>query len=223
MTVILIVLVVVLAVSLAVVIARQRGALRPAAARPAEQRTRRILFPFTSAALSPRALAAALRLARAEDAVLVPVFLARVPLHLPLDSPLPRQAETCNALQEVIEHRAAEVGVPVDARIERGRTFRHALRQTIAHERFDRIVIAAAPHGGHGFDPDDVAWLLDNAQGEIVVLRPGAEDNFKLPESRRARRGRTRGRTRDGAPESSTRLPVTLALGRLRGRGTVRV
>ena len=54
-----------------------------------------------------------------------------------------------------------------------GATYRHALRQTIAHERFDRIVVAAAPHGGHGFGPEDVAWLLDNAPGEIVVLRPG--------------------------------------------------
>jgi hypothetical protein len=27
-------------------------------------------------------------------------------------------------------------GVPVDARIERGRTYRHALRQTIAHEHY---------------------------------------------------------------------------------------
>ncbi|MGB0093252.1 MAG: hypothetical protein WBP81_12085 [Solirubrobacteraceae bacterium] len=51
--------------------------------------TRRILFPFVAYALSPHALDAALRLANAEDATLVPVFLARVPLHLPLDAPLP--------------------------------------------------------------------------------------------------------------------------------------
>ena len=135
---------------------------------------RRILFPFVATALSRRALDAALRLARAEGATLVPVFLARVPLNLPLDAPLPKQAQVAIPLQEAIEHRALKCGVPVDARVERGRTERHALRQTIAHERFDRIVMAAAPHGGHGFDPDDVAWLLDHAPGEIVVLRPGS-------------------------------------------------
>jgi hypothetical protein len=58
----------------------------------------------------------------------------------------------------------------------RGRNRRHALRQAIAEENFDRIVIAASAQGSHGFDPDDVAWLLANAPGEIVVLRPSAED-----------------------------------------------
>jgi nucleotide-binding universal stress UspA family protein len=104
--------------------------------------------------------------------------MARVPLHLPLDAPLLSQSRVAIDLQEAIEQRASAFGISVDARVERGRTTRHALRQTIAHEQFDRIVIAAAPHGGHGFDPDDVAWLLDNAPGEIVVLRPGAEDQL---------------------------------------------
>ncbi len=55
--------------------------------------------------------------------------------------------------------------MPVDARIERGRDYRHALRQTIAHERFERIVIAAADSDRHGFGPEDVAWLLATAPG----------------------------------------------------------
>ena len=142
----------------------------------------------SAAALSRRALDAALRLARAEEATLVPVFLARVPLHLPLDAPLPRQSGVAIPLQEAIEHRAAAFGVAVDARIERGRTDRHALRQTIAHERFDRIVIAAAADGGPGFDPDDVAWLLDNAPGEIVVLRPGTRTQLEPPSGSPRRR-----------------------------------
>jgi hypothetical protein len=127
-------------------------------------------------------------LARAEGATLMPVFLARVPLTLPLDSPLPRQAAVCLPLQEAIEHRAAAYGVPVDARVERGRTYRHALRQTFATERFERIVMAAATDGGPGFGPDDVAWLLATAPGEIIVLRPGAEDHPLLPSPPRARR-----------------------------------
>lgn len=150
----------------------------------------RILFPFIAGALSRRALDAALRLASAEEATVVPIFLARVPLHLPLDAPLPTQSGLAIPLQEAIEQRAAAFDVPVDARIERGRTYRHALRTAIGHERYDRIVIAAAAHGHRGFDPDDVAWLLDHAPGEIVVLRPSKEDRLGPPPRRRTRRRR---------------------------------
>jgi hypothetical protein len=146
-------------------------------------------------ALSPRALDAALRLAHAEDATLVPVFLARVSLDLPLDTPLPRQSAIAVPLQEAIEQRATEFGVAVDARVERGRTYRHALRQTIATERFDRIVIAATTQDAAGFNADDVRWLLGNAPGEIVVLRTSNDEPLEppAPQSRRrlARSGRT--------------------------------
>lgn len=157
---------------------------RPRAAVTAPRR-RRVLFPFMADALSPSVLDAALRLAIAEDATLVPVFLARVPMHLPLEAPLPHQS-SCLPLQEAIEHRATEAGVPVDSRIERGRSYRHALRRAIAHERFNWVVIAAASDGNHGFEPDDVACLLDHAPGEIVVLRPGQEKQLRpVPSWRR--------------------------------------
>jgi hypothetical protein len=154
---------------------------------------RRILFPFVANALSQPVLDASLRLASAEDATLVPVFLARVSLYLPLDTPLPRQSNIAIPLQEAIERRATRFGIPVDARIERGRTYRHALRQTIANERFDRIVIAAAAHNSPGFGPDDVAWLLDNAPGEIVVLRPDRDEVIGPldPKARQSQNGRS--------------------------------
>jgi hypothetical protein len=50
--------------------------------------------------------------------------------------------------------------------------------------------MAAASKGGDGFDADDVAWLLDNAGGEIVVLRPSSDDHgpaFRAPPGRRSR------------------------------------
>ncbi len=134
--------------------------------------TTRILFPFVAQGLSPRALDAALRLARSEEATLVPVFLARVSMQLPLDCALPRQSRIALPLQDAIEQRAGKFGVPVDTRIERGRSYRHALRQMIEHERFEQIVIAASAHNQPGFDPEDVAWLIEEAPGEIVVLRP---------------------------------------------------
>jgi hypothetical protein len=142
---------------------------------------RRILFPFIANALSPRALDAALRLARSEEATLVPVFLARVALQLPLDTPLPRQSNIAIPLQEAIERRATKFGITVDARIERGRTYRHALRLTLEHERFDRIVVAAAAPDNPGFDSEDIAWILENAPGEILVLRPDHEQVLTAP------------------------------------------
>jgi Universal stress protein family len=199
MNVVLIVVIAILVVAVGVLVwARVRGSR----AAPAESASsRRILFPFVAGALSQRALDAALRLAAAEGATLVPVFLARVSLDLPLESALPRQCSMAMPLLEAVEQRATEAGIPVDSRIVRGRNRRHALRQAIAEEKFDRIVMAASAQGSPGFDPDDVAWLLDNAPGEIVVLRPSAEDeptdSAAAPRSRsesalrgtRARRG----------------------------------
>jgi nucleotide-binding universal stress UspA family protein len=132
----------------------------------------RILFPFAGHALSRRALDAALRIAVAERATLVPVFLAEVPMRMPLDIALPRQCTEGLPLLETIEQRAGALGVPVDTRIERGRTIRHALREAIVHERFDRIVVAAAGLRSPGFPGGDVAWLLGFAPGEVVILRP---------------------------------------------------
>jgi hypothetical protein len=190
MSVVLIVLVILLAIAVAVMaVALFRSRLaRPAG--PPSTGDRRILFPFVARGLSQQALDAALRLAAAERATLVPVFLARVALDLPLDTALPRQCSMAMPLLETIEQRATEAGIPVDSRIDRGRDPRHALRRTIAQERFDRIVIAAASNGSPGFDADDIAWLLDNAPGEIIVLRPSA-DAPALPLPAAALRPRT--------------------------------
>jgi hypothetical protein len=171
-TAVLIVLVVLLAIAVVALTVTQLQYWRLRPTRLPTAGAGRILFPFMAGALSQRALDAALRLARAEDATLVPVFLARVSMHLPIETPLPRQSALALSLQEAIEQRAAAWGISVDARIERGRTYRHALRQTFEHEHYDRIVLAAAARGNDGFDAGDVAWLLDSAAGEIVVLRP---------------------------------------------------
>lgn len=111
---------------------RQPGKQLPAAG------GRRILFPFIANALSPRALDASLRLARAED----------------------------------------------------------AMRQTMDHERFDRIVIAAAARNNPGFGSEDIAWILENAPGEILVLRPDHEEVLTVPTKKlgtSSRRGRRPG------------------------------
>jgi hypothetical protein len=133
---------------------------------------KRILFPFIGNVLSQRGLDAALRLARIDGATLVPVFLARVPLHLPLDAALPRQCDGALPLLEAIEQRAVRSGVAVDARIERGRSYRHAIRELVAHESFDTVVVPAGDAGSPGLLPDDISWLLEHVPGEIIVIRP---------------------------------------------------
>ena len=134
----------------------------------------RILFPVLGTTVSRSSLDAALRLARADSATLVPAYIATVPMALTLEAPIPRQCETAMPLLEAIEHRATRLEVPVDSRIERGRTPRHALAQLIEHEHFDRIVVPAQTSHSEGFPSEDIAWLLEHAPGEVVVLRPEA-------------------------------------------------
>ncbi len=151
---------------------------RRARALNGRERVRRIAFPFTGEGPSEPALAAALRIARAEGATLLPAYLALVPLRLAVEVPLQAECDVAFRLLEAIEQRAARAGVPVDARIERGRTVRHALRELIAHERFERMVVAAgsgalgAGGAGESFTPEDVAWLLEHVPGELIALRP---------------------------------------------------
>jgi Universal stress protein family len=212
MTTVLIIVVVVLALAVVALAAPKLSERIRRPGRPTATSDQRILFPFVAEDLSQRALDAALRLAAAEGATLVPVFLARVSLDLPLDTPLPRQCSLGVPLLEVIEQRATEAGVPVDSRIERGRNRRHALSRAIATERFDRIVIAAASRGSRGFDADDVAWLLDHAAGEIIVLRPGEQERALVLAAPRRTRSRTPRRL-----ESDERGPAASREGEMAG------
>jgi hypothetical protein len=131
--------------------------------------TRRVLVPF-SGVLDKRVLDAAIRIARAENAVLVAAYLLVVPLQYPEDSPQKEQVARALPLLEAVEHAALREGVPVDARIEKGRSLTHALRRLWEVESFDRIVAPAA-----GFTPKELTWILTNAPFETVVFRPAPE------------------------------------------------
>jgi hypothetical protein len=157
--------------SLTLLVLRRR---RPEAAQPARAQ-RRILFPYVGTQLSVAALEAALRIAKIEHATLVPVYLAPVPMAMSLQAPIPRTCDQAFELEEAIEHRARPVGVPVDARIVRGRTVRHAMRELLQNEPYDRLVVAAATARTDGLSSEDIAWLLEHANGEVVVLRPADE------------------------------------------------
>ena len=137
-----------------------------------EPPARRILFPYIGSQLSISALDAALRIARAENATLVPAYLVEVPMAMSLDAPIARACGPAFELQEAIEQRAARAGIPVDGRIARGRSVRHALRDLLADERYDRLVVAAGTAHTDGLSAADVAWLLEHAPGEVAVIRP---------------------------------------------------
>jgi nucleotide-binding universal stress UspA family protein len=141
------------------------------------QAVHQILLPFTGTEISRRAVDAALRLARAEDAILMPAYLAAVPKQLPLECAIPNEAAQAMSMLEAIEQRATGQGVPVDARIERGRSYRHALRRLLEEEQFDRVVVPATSAGGTGLSGEDLVWLLQRAPAEVLILRPGPEDH----------------------------------------------
>ena len=106
---------------------------------------KRVLVPFTRGGLDPTVLDASIRIARAEDATLVPAYLIVTPLEFALDAPMHQQVAVAMPLLEAVEHAALKAGVPVDARIESGRTPIHALQRLWDVERFDRIVVPAPP------------------------------------------------------------------------------
>jgi len=158
--------------------------LPPHGRRPARQTqavtVRRILLPFTGGAISRRAFEAAVRLAKAEDATIMPAFLARVPRHLPLESPLPAQSANGMPLLEAIEQRAAAKGVAVDARVGRGRTYRDALQRLLDEEHYDRIIVSATDSPRIGLSADDLRWLLERVPAEVMILRPAPEDERRI-------------------------------------------
>jgi len=129
----------------------------------------RVLVPF-SGALDPVVLEAAIRIARAEEAELVAAYLLVVPLQYPEDSARKEQVAVALPLLEAVEQAALRARIPVDARIEKGRSLTHALRRLWDVERFDRIVAPAS-----GFTPKELAWILTHAPTETIVLRPAPE------------------------------------------------
>jgi hypothetical protein len=146
-----------------------RGRLRKIVAKPGAPR---ILVPF-SGTLDPVVLDAAIRITKAQEGVLVAAYLLVVPLQYPEDSARTEEVAVALPLLEAVEHAASRAGVPVDARIEKGRSATHALRRLWEVEHFDRIVAPAASGNGHtGFSVKELSWILAHAPSETIVLRP---------------------------------------------------
>ena len=144
---------------------------------------RNILLPFSGRALSRRAFEASVRLSKAENATIMPAFLATVPMNLPLDTPLPVQCGQGMPLLEALEQRFAAQGVPVDARVSTGRSYRDALRRLLEQEKFDRIIISADEFSSTGLREEDLLWLLERVPAEIMILRPAPDDTRRITTS----------------------------------------
>lgn len=136
---------------------------------------RRLLVPFTHGELDPTVLAAAIRIARAEDATLVPAYLLVLPLEFAESCPMKHEVEVAMPLLEAVEHAALREGVRVDARVETGRSPTHALSKLWQAEHFDRTIVPAPIGRGAGFQPKDLAWILGHAPMETLILRPEDE------------------------------------------------
>lgn len=150
------------------------------AARNRPRPVRRILLPFTGEEISSRSFEAAVRLARAENAIIMPAFLARVPMNLPLETALPVQCARGMPLLEAVEQSASAQGIAVDSRVGRGRSARDALRNLLEHEHFDRIIVSADENPRVGLSYDDMRWLLDRVPAEILILRPAPDDTRRI-------------------------------------------
>ena len=139
---------------------------------PGAGSSRRVLVPFTRGHLDPTVLAASIRIARAEDATLVPAYLILIPPEYPLEAPMKEECAQAIPLLEAVENAASKAGVPVDARVESGRTPIHALERLWDVEHFDRIVVPAPVGRDAGFSLKDLTWILAHAPSETVILRP---------------------------------------------------
>ena len=185
-------------IAAAIAVAAFVVAHRRSPGKPLPAGTRRVLVPFTGGELDSRVLDAAIRVSRAENATLVPAYLVIVPLSLAEDAPMQNDVHVALPLLEAVEHAALRAGIPVDARIEKGRTPTHALRRIWEAERFDRIIAPAPPDHGGGFTPKDLTWILTHAPVETLVLRPTPEPGEHAmrrrgaaPSGRDERRART--------------------------------
>jgi hypothetical protein len=107
---------------------------------------------------------------------LVSAYLLLVPLRYAADSPQRDEVAVALPLLEAVD-AGLRAGVPVDVRIEKGRSPTHALQRLWDEEQFDRI-LAPAPNGRHGgFNAKDVAWILAHAPSETIVLKPTPKES----------------------------------------------
>ena len=96
---------------------------------------------------------------------------------LPLECSIPKEAAKAMPMLEAIEQRASAQGVPVDARIERGRSYRHALARLLERESFDRVVVPATADAAPA-SPATTSSGCCEGPGRGIDPPPGPEDKL---------------------------------------------
>ena len=106
----------------------------------------------------------------------MPAYLVPVPMSLSLEAPIPRDCGRAFELQEAIEQRASARRHP-RRRADRARPHGppRAARAAGRASATTGIVVAAGTAHTDGLSAADVAWLLEHAAGEVVVVRPADE------------------------------------------------
>ena len=82
------------------------------------------------------------------------------------------EVDVAMPLLEAVEQASLRAVIPVDSRVETGRTPTHALERLWGVERFDRIVVPAPSRRTPGFTPKDLLWILTHAPSETLIPRP---------------------------------------------------
>ena len=66
--------------------------------------------------------------------------------------------------------------MPVDSRVERGRTIRDGLRKLVEEEPFDRMLVPLSTREDVGLGGEDIAWILESVPTEVVAFRAGPDE-----------------------------------------------
>lgn len=179
---------------------------RPPSALRIPRMARRILLPFTVARSTRPSWTPRSESHRPKTPCSSPPTCSSSRSSTAKDSPLHEQVAVAIPPFEAIEHRALRCGIPVDARIEKGRTPTHALARLFQVEQFDQVVAPAPANGGGGFTPKDLTWIL-------ILPRPSrfydATDSPPFSEPRLATPHRRSSPPR--APSAQTSSPSAMA------------
>ena len=155
----------------------------------------------------------------------MPVFLARVSLAPPARH---AHAETIAISRSRSRRRSSNArsafGIAVDSRIERGRTYRHALRiRRSTRERYDRIVVAAAAPGQPRVQPrrHRLAARQRARRDRRPAARQGRATRHSASATISTAAATRQSRTRRRGPRLGTALPQPRSIGIQRRAGPV--
>jgi APA family basic amino acid/polyamine antiporter len=132
----------------------------------------RILVPMKLGVIGEEMVATAVRLAQERGARVIALHVVRVPLELPLDSPMIDEEERAEASVAEAKLLGAEHGVEVEGAIVRSRSIGHAIVQQAEALGADLIVLGSAPRWRRRqrFFSPTVDFVLKRAPCEVLIV-----------------------------------------------------